>query len=52
MVHEDLNAVNSAANPDNVRPQQGSGAKAEGGSLTVSLPPHSYQMVRLSVAKG
>jgi Alpha-L-arabinofuranosidase len=52
MVHEDLNAVNSAANPDNVRPQTGSGAKAEGGSLTVSLPPHSYQMVRLSVSKG
>ncbi|WP_172124047.1 alpha-N-arabinofuranosidase [Devosia sp. 919] len=52
MTHDDLNAVNTAANPDNVAPRQGQGAVAEEDKLSVSLPPHSYQMVRVSVARG
>jgi alpha-N-arabinofuranosidase len=47
--HDDLEAVNTAACPDNVKPVAGSGAKATEGRLSLSVKPHSYSMVRLSV---
>jgi alpha-N-arabinofuranosidase len=49
MTHTDLQAVNTAANQMAVAPRSGSGAKVEKGALSVSLPPYSYQMVRVKV---
>ncbi|WMT87647.1 alpha-N-arabinofuranosidase [Pelagibacterium sp. 26DY04] len=47
MTHGDLNAVNTSAKPDEVAPRKGEGASVSGDTLSVSLPPYSYQMVRL-----
>lgn len=47
MVHDDLRAVNTEQNPDNVIPTPGDNAVLEGGVLDIPLPPHSFQMVRL-----
>lgn len=49
MTHTDLRATNSAENPNNVVPKPGSGAAVKDGRLSLSLPPYSYQMVRLKV---
>jgi alpha-N-arabinofuranosidase len=49
MTHADLRAVNSAENPGNVVPKRGSNAVVKEGRLTLSLPPYSYQMIRLKV---
>jgi alpha-N-arabinofuranosidase len=49
MTHNNLEAVNTAKNQNEVAPRKGTGAKAEGGNLTVQLPPYSYQMVRVKV---
>ncbi|AKR55924.1 Alpha-N-arabinofuranosidase [Devosia sp. H5989] len=46
MTHANLEAVNTAKNPDEVVPAKGTGASIKGGKLSVSLPPHSYQMIR------
>lgn len=50
MTHADLKATNSLIAPDTVVPRAGSGAKVEDGMLTASLPPHSWQMIRVQVA--
>jgi len=47
MTHPDLEAVNSIKTPDEVVPRDGTGAVADGNTVTLSLPPYSYQMVRL-----
>lgn len=49
MTHADLNAVNSAATPDNVVPKSVDGTIAEDGVLRSKLPPLSYNVIRLSV---
>jgi alpha-L-arabinofuranosidase len=49
MTHNNLEAVNVARDQNAVAPRKGSGAKAENGGLSVSLPPYSYQMVRVKV---
>lgn len=49
MVHSDLEAVNTAANPDNVVPVAGADAKVEKDTLKMKLAPYSYQMIRLKV---
>ena len=49
MTHTNLEAVNTARNQTEVAPRKGSGAKAENGTLSVKLPPYSYQMVRVKV---
>jgi alpha-N-arabinofuranosidase len=49
MTHDDLKAVNSAENPDNVVPEPGSGAAIRNGKLSLSLPLYSYQMIRIRV---
>lgn len=49
MTHADLKAVNSAENPANVAPNDGSGAAVANGTLSLSLPPYSYQMIRLKL---
>lgn len=48
MTHADLRAVNGPE-ADAVVPRAGSGAKATDGQISLSLPPHSYQIVRLKV---
>ena len=45
LVHSDLKAINSKDSPDNVRPQELSGANVDGGRLTVTLPPASWSVV-------
>jgi alpha-N-arabinofuranosidase len=47
MTHADLEATNTEKAQTNVVPRDGSGAAVRDGSLTVSLPPYSYQMIRL-----
>ena len=47
--HADLEARNSKANPDNVAPQKGSGAKLEGKGVKLTLQPHSYSMIRVGL---
>ena len=49
MTHRQLEAVNTLKDQTNVVPLDGAGAKVDGASLRVSLPPYSYQMLRLKV---
>jgi alpha-N-arabinofuranosidase len=49
MTHADLRAVNSADKPDNVMPKPGSGAAVREGRLSLTLPPYSYQMIRINI---
>jgi alpha-N-arabinofuranosidase len=49
MTHADLKAVNTAGKQDEVKPRQGSGASLADGTLSVSLPPYSYQMIRVKL---
>lgn len=49
MTHSNLEAVNAAGSQNEVSPTKGSGAKMEGDRLRASLPPYSYQMIRLKV---
>jgi alpha-N-arabinofuranosidase len=46
--HDDVKAVNTEANPDNVRPVAGPGGTLEGGRLTVSIPALSWNVIRLT----
>ncbi|QQA43410.1 alpha-N-arabinofuranosidase [Pelagovum pacificum] len=47
--HDDLEAVNTEDNPDNVSPTEGSGAKLDGNKLSMTLPPYSYSMIRVKL---
>jgi len=47
IVHDSLEATNTMEAPDNVAPRKGDGARLEGAGLSLSLPPHSYSMVRI-----
>jgi alpha-N-arabinofuranosidase len=47
--HDDLEARNTMAAPDTVAPAKGDGAKLGGKGLTLTLPPHSYSMVRIAL---
>jgi alpha-L-arabinofuranosidase len=49
MTHASLRAVNTSGDPLNVAPARGTGALIEDGRLAASLPPHSYQMIRVKV---
>ncbi len=49
MVHADVNAVNTSVNPMAVVPAKGVGAAVKAGRLTASLPPLSYQMLRVKL---
>lgn len=49
LAHGDLQAVNSRDMPDEVAPKFGSGAQLSGGKLLATLPPYSYQMIRLGL---
>lgn len=45
MSHEDLKAVNTHAQPDNVRPQENGGAQLEKGHLCAVLPAKSWNVI-------
>jgi len=45
--HDDVKAVNSEANPNNVSPITVQGAKIENGMLTIKLPSLSWNVIRL-----
>ena len=49
MTHSNLRAINSLTAPDTVVPHKGKGAKVSDGTLTASLPPHSWQMIRVKL---
>ena len=49
MTHDNLEAVNTARKQNEVAPKKGRGAKVADRVLNVSLPPYSYQMVRLKL---
>ena len=50
MINADLAAVNTLSAPLAVSPTKGSGAEVKDGQLTASLPPYSYQMLRVALA--
>ena len=47
LVHSDMKAVNSFANPGNVAPSKGRGGVVDNGKLTLVLPTRSWNTVRL-----
>ncbi|WP_281282934.1 alpha-N-arabinofuranosidase [Rubellimicrobium rubrum] len=49
MTHPDLRAVNTMEQPDLIAPKPGTGAAVEGGILHLTLPPYSWQMIRVGV---
>ena len=48
LADDDLQARNTAEQPDRVVPRRGAGARLEDGRLTVGLPPASWNVLRLS----
>ena len=48
--HEDVKAVNTEENPDNVVPGTGNGGKMDGGVLSVPLGKLSWNVIRLKKA--
>ena len=48
--HDDVKAINTEANPDNVVPAQGKGGVIDGGKLNVVLPSLSWNVIRLAKA--
>ncbi|GHA34529.1 alpha-N-arabinofuranosidase [Devosia pacifica] len=49
MTHSNLEAVNTSKNKEEVAPRKGSGAQVADGKLSASLPPYSYQMIRVKL---
>ena len=45
--HDDVKAVNTEENPDNVAPTAGPGGTLDGGRLSVTLPAASWNVIRL-----
>ena len=45
--HDDVKAVNTEENPDNVAPKKVRGGKIDGGKLNVKLPALSWNVIRL-----
>ena len=45
--HDDVKAVNTEENPDNVRPVKGAGGTLDGGRLTIAIPALSWNVIRL-----
>ena len=48
LADEDLDASNTADQPDRVVPRPGSGGTVEGHSLRAELPPRSWNVLRLT----
>ena len=49
MKNASLEAVNNISNQDNVVPSKGTGSQIEGSIIKLSLPPHSYHLIRVKV---
>jgi alpha-N-arabinofuranosidase len=47
LAHSDLKATNTAKNPNNVSPSANGDAKISDGRLTATLPPASWNVIRL-----
>ena len=47
--HDDLEATNTQSDPDNVKPVKVDGVRLSGNVLEVSLPPHSYSLLRINI---
>ncbi len=47
--HPDIQATNTAKAPDNVSPQRGNGATLSGTGMSLTLPPLSWSMVRVTL---
>jgi alpha-N-arabinofuranosidase len=47
--HDDLEAKNTRDAPDTVVPRKGNGATLAGRGLALTLPPHSYSMIRVAL---
>ena len=47
LAHEDLKAVNTEENPDNVVLQAGNNVKLDGGIMTAVLKDKSFHVIRL-----
>jgi alpha-N-arabinofuranosidase len=47
--HDDLEARNRRDSPETVAPQAGTGARLDGKGLRLTLPPHSYSMIRVTL---
>ena len=45
--HDDVKAINTEENPDNVAPHAGKGGQLDGGHLNVVLPSLSWNVIRL-----
>ena len=45
--HDDVKAVNTEENPNEVTPKKGRGGKAENGKVIVRLPALSWNVIRL-----
>ena len=45
--HDDVKAINTEENPNNVAPQEGKGGTLDGGRLEVVLPSLSWNVIRL-----
>lgn len=50
--HEDLKAVNTEENPDNVKPEECGNSKVEEGTLTSLLPAKSWNVITLTRQAG
>jgi alpha-N-arabinofuranosidase len=48
LTHSDLKATNTADQPDNVTPRANGDAKLNDGLLSATLPPASWNVIRLS----
>ena len=51
MTHASLEAINGLTNQGNVTPTKGKSAKVSEATVQINLPAHSYQMLRLKLAK-
>ena len=49
LTDDDLDATNTAEQPDRVTPSGGTGARLEGSALHAELPPRSWNVLRLQV---
>ena len=47
MTHANLRAVNTLTDQMQVAPRKGTGARVDSSTLSASLPPHSWQMIRV-----
>lgn len=47
--HSDLEARNTEQTPDNVKPEARGGAELSGATLKVTVPEHSYSMIRVGL---